>query len=60
MAKKDIEKELDKVQDDFQDWKKIYGEVPSGYCEPKDQAKIRKAFVLKIKELQEKLAKTKD
>jgi hypothetical protein len=53
MTQKEIENKLDKLQDDFKEWKAIYGEeVPSGYEEPKDQAKVRQWFVSEINRLQ--------
>jgi hypothetical protein len=58
---KDIQNQLDKLQDDFQDWKAIYGaKVPNGYEEPKDQAKIRQMFINDIKQLKEKLSQFKN
>ena len=48
----DIAKRLEKLQDDFQEWKKIYGEVPSGCAEPKEQAKERQAFISEIERMQ--------
>lgn len=51
-----IENKLERLLDDYREWKRIYGEkVPLGHKEPKDRAKERKQFEEQIAELRRQL-----
>ncbi len=51
-----IKDKLERLLDDFRDWKSIYGgQVPAGYAEPPDRAKERKKFIADIAKLREQL-----
>jgi len=54
--KNNIKDKLERLLDDFRDWKNIYGsQVPEGYAEPLDRAKERKQFMADIAKLREQL-----
>jgi len=51
---KNIKDKLERLLDDFREWKSIYGsQVPAGYAEPKDRANERKKFIADIAKLRE-------
>lgn len=55
MSKQVIESKLEQLLDDYRDWKRIYGQVPVGYEEPKDRAKERRKFEEEIAALRKQL-----
>lgn len=55
-----MQDKLERLLDDYSDWKKIYGEkVPLGYIESKDRAKEREQFENQIAELRRQLQNAK-
>lgn len=60
MHRQVIENKLERLLDDYSDWKKIYGEkVPLGYIESKDRAKEREQFENQVEELRRQLQNAK-
>jgi len=57
MNQRELENRLERVVDDFSDWKKIYGEtVPAWHEEPKDRQEARQKFTEQIARLRKQIA----